>query len=93
MNRHLLALAFCCATPGPLATRATAGEQPKGPLAALPSKPGPHVARIEALGDNAWLNLGPPAADPAWGKAAPSSAHTSPSQTTSSAPRIQPTIA
>src|SRR5688572_17409810 len=45
------------------------GEEPKGPLANLPSKPGAHVEKIKALGDNEWLNLGPPTADPKWGKA------------------------
>jgi len=47
----------------------TAFAQDKGPLAELPSKPGPHIAKIEALGDNQWLNLGVPAKDPKWGKA------------------------
>lgn len=41
----------------------------KGPLAQLPSKPGTHIEKIKALGDNEWLNLGAPAADPKWGKA------------------------
>jgi hypothetical protein len=40
-----------------------------GPLAGTPSRPGPHVEKIKALGDNEWLNLGSPAADPKWGKA------------------------
>ena len=51
---------------GLLAFPATAAD---GPLAGLPSKPGPHVEKIKALGDNEWLNLGPPAADPKWGRA------------------------
>jgi hypothetical protein len=38
-------------------------------LSALPSKPGPHADRIAALGDDAWLDLGQPAADPKWGVA------------------------
>lgn len=42
---------------------------PGGPLADLPSKPGPHIDRIKALGDNEWLHLGTPAADPKWGTA------------------------
>jgi len=37
-------------------------------LAGLPSAPGAHIAQIQSLGDNQWLNLGAPAADPAWGK-------------------------
>jgi hypothetical protein len=42
----------------------------KGPLAWLPSKPGPHVARIKAMEDGEWLVLGPPAPDPRWGPGA-----------------------
>jgi hypothetical protein len=41
----------------------------KGPLADRPSKPGSHIEKIKALGDNQWLELGVPAADPQWGKA------------------------
>jgi len=41
----------------------------KAPLAGVPSQPGPHVGRIRELGDDAWLNLGRPAADPKWGVA------------------------
>jgi hypothetical protein len=37
-------------------------------LAPAPSPPGPHIAKIKALGDNEWLKLGSPAADPKWGK-------------------------
>jgi hypothetical protein len=40
-----------------------------GPLAGLPSKPGAHIAKIQALGDKTWLNLGTPARDPKWGMA------------------------
>lgn len=55
-----------------LAVSLTASAQDKvkkGPLAARSSKPGAHVEKIKALGDNQWLNLGAPAADPKWGKA------------------------
>lgn len=46
------------------------GEEPKkGPLSSLPSKPGAHLDKIKALGDNEWLSLGEPTADPRWGKA------------------------
>jgi hypothetical protein len=38
------------------------------PLAGLPSAPGAHLAKIKALADNTWLDLGSPAADPKWGK-------------------------
>ena len=66
MNRQLFALVCLCAPAGAWA------EEPanaKSPLAGLPSKPGPHLEKIKALGDNEWLNLGAPAADPKWGKA------------------------
>lgn len=48
-------------------------QEGNGPLAARPSQPGPHIERIKALGDNQWLNLGAPTADPQWGKARGSS--------------------
>src|SRR5437868_2787180 len=41
----------------------------QGPRKGLPSMPGPHVEKIRALADNAWLDLGPPAQDPKWGRA------------------------
>ena len=42
----------------------------KGPLAGLPSEPkGEHLAKIAALGDNEWVDLGQPAPDPKWGLA------------------------
>jgi hypothetical protein len=41
----------------------------KGPLAGLPSQPGPHIDKIKALEDNSWLELGTPGADPKWGRA------------------------
>ncbi len=51
-----------------------AGEEPaapkrQGPLAALPSPPGPHVQKLQTLGDGAWLVLGTPKADPKSGRA------------------------
>jgi hypothetical protein len=60
-----------------LASTTTAGEKAarKGPLANLPSPPGPHVAKIKAMKDGDWLMLGPPAPDPQWG-AAPGRAYT-----------------
>jgi len=48
-------------------------QDKKGPLAELPSKPGAHIEKIAAMGDNQWLRLGVPAADPKWGKARGSS--------------------
>lgn len=56
-----------------LLTVSAQGDEPKktitGPLATLPSKPGSHLEKIKALGENEWVNLGAPAADPKWGKA------------------------
>jgi hypothetical protein len=43
--------------------------EPKGPLADLPSKPGPHVQKIRALGDGEWLDLGKAKPDAKWGLA------------------------
>jgi hypothetical protein len=48
-------------------------QNTKGPLAELPRQPGAHIVKIKALGNNEWLNLGAPAADPKWGKARGSS--------------------
>jgi len=48
---------------------AEADGRAAGPLAALPGRPGPHVARIAAMGGDTWLDLGPPAADPNHGRA------------------------
>jgi hypothetical protein len=66
MNRSWLVLIAVA-----LGVAAGADEPPrrKGPLADLPSKPGPHVEKIRALGDNEWLSLGKPAPDPKWGSA------------------------
>jgi hypothetical protein len=44
------------------------GPERKGPLADMPSKPGTHMEKIKALGDNQWVCLGSPAPDPKWGK-------------------------
>jgi hypothetical protein len=71
MKRIVAALALMAVVvpAGAAAEAAPAKEERQGPLAALPSKPGPHVEKIKALGDNEWLNLGSPAPDPKWGKA------------------------
>jgi hypothetical protein len=53
----------------PAVARAAPAEGASPPLARLPRKPGPHVARIRALGDNTWLHLGKPRPDPKWGSA------------------------
>jgi hypothetical protein len=39
-----------------------------GPLLGCPSVPGPHMAKIAALGDREWLNLGHAAPDPVQGE-------------------------
>jgi hypothetical protein len=64
-------LSWCAAILGLMAAGVAAQSQPvtQGPLAGLPSQAGPHIQKIKALGDNAWLDLGAPAADPKWGKA------------------------
>jgi hypothetical protein len=41
----------------------------QGPLEGLPSAPGPHIGKIEALGNGEWIDLGAPDADPSWGVA------------------------
>ena len=40
-----------------------------GPLANLPSRPGPHVQKLRALDEDSWLELGVPEADPDRGTA------------------------
>jgi RNA polymerase sigma factor (sigma-70 family) len=39
-----------------------------GPFADMPSRPGPTIDKIKALGDNEWLNIGKAAADPKHGE-------------------------
>lgn len=60
----VLLLFFCLA-----AAASSGGAEPSGPLASLSSKPGPHIEKIKGLGDNEWLYLDAPAADPKWGRA------------------------
>jgi hypothetical protein len=56
--------------PGICAGLAMAGTSAtKSPMADRPSKPGPHLAKVKALGNNAWLNLGKPKPDPKYGAA------------------------
>lgn len=71
MKRPLYALALVgfAALTALQADTPTTREKPRGPLAALPSQPGPHIEKIKALGDNEWLKLGTPTPDPKWGKA------------------------
>jgi hypothetical protein len=68
MNRALSAYVLLCLG---LSATARADElaEAQAPLADVPSEAGPHVAKIQALGDNEWLNLDTPAADPKWGGA------------------------
>jgi hypothetical protein len=76
INRGLLKLTLLACAGAALAggpEGPTAREKPaavtRGPLKGLPSAPGPHVAKIKALADNTWLELGAPKPDPKWGKA------------------------
>jgi hypothetical protein len=66
MIKRLFAIVCLC-----LAAVGSAAEpvQRKGPLADLPSTPGPHVEKIKDLGNNQWLELDTPTADPKWGQA------------------------
>lgn len=64
----------CAASPGPVAARAIGPDgkpgEPvnrSGPLSQLPSRGGDHVAAVNAMGDDTWLDLGKPAPDPKWG--------------------------
>jgi hypothetical protein len=70
--RMLMIVAFGIMAAGELILAEPAADkktEPQGPLAGLPSAPGPHIEKIKALKDNTWLTLGAPAADPKWGKA------------------------
>ena len=68
--RESFSAAFCGVCVVLFGTAFAAADHPqKGPLAQLPSKPGPHIEKIISLPDNSWLNLGAPAPDPTWGKA------------------------
>jgi hypothetical protein len=74
MNKAFGVATLCMAFTAVAGTSQTLfAQDKKGPLTDLPSKPGPHVEKIKALGDNEWLKLGAPAADPKWGKARGSS--------------------
>jgi hypothetical protein len=48
---------------------AIAGAREKGPLANLPSESRSHIAKLQALSDDAWMMLDTPEGDPAWGRA------------------------
>ncbi len=69
VSRLVLSLIAAAAVAGALAPRGAslAGEEAVGPLAKLPSAPGPHLEKVKALGDGQWVNLGKPAPDPKWG--------------------------
>jgi hypothetical protein len=75
MRHHTIRHAFLMAISLFCLAGTTAAQTPadpparKGPLAGLPSKPGPNVDKIKNLADNSWLELGMPAADPKWGRA------------------------
>ena len=63
------ALAATAASAAPDAAEPTTKVAREGPLAGLPSAPGPHIEKIRALDNNEWVNLGAPAPDPKWGRA------------------------
>jgi len=72
MERRVLTLSLLAGAAMAAGSAPAAGQpapERKGVLAGLPSPPGPTIGKIKALGDNEWLNLGPPAPDPKWGKA------------------------
>lgn len=65
----LVAVSVLFLGPGRGVAEPPSNASAQGPLAGLPSKAGSHIDRIKALGDRSWLELGPPAADPKWGRA------------------------
>jgi len=65
----LMLLSVCVAAPAAGQETSAKRKNPMPPLADMPSPPGPHMTKIKALGDNQWLSLGVPQADPKWGKA------------------------
>jgi RNA polymerase sigma-70 factor, ECF subfamily len=67
MKSLIAAAIIITATTTTYVSAAQSAPKRSGPLAAMPSAPGPHIAKIKALGDNQWLNLGPAAPDPKWG--------------------------
>ncbi len=62
-------LLIALATVAVSAAEPTQAQEKKGPLADRPSAPGPHLAKIEALSSNQWVNLGKPKPDPKYGPA------------------------
>ena len=67
MHRTVILAAVLVAGLALAASRAGEPKERKGPLAELPSEPGEHIGKIEALGEGQWLNLGAPKPDPEWG--------------------------
>jgi len=65
--------AICLAFMVVASTSTVFAQDKKVLLSDLPSKPGEHIEKIKALGDNEWLKLGVPTPDPKWGKARGSS--------------------
>jgi len=62
-------LALLCTVGRAPAAEPAAGDKAENPLAKLPSKPeGRHIEKLKALGDDSWVDLGCPAADPRWGR-------------------------
>ena len=71
--KPILSATLRCALIAAISAATLAANPPekimRGPLAGVPSNPGPHIARIEAMKDNSWIELGAPMADPKWGRA------------------------
>ncbi|MEX2140576.1 MAG: kelch repeat-containing protein [Pirellulales bacterium] len=71
--QRILSTAHSCWLIASFTAAAVAADPPtkitRGPLVGVPSQPGPQIARIAAMAENTWLELGAPAADPNWGRA------------------------
>lgn len=52
-----------------ISTKTLFPDEIKGPLETLSKIPGEHIEKIKNLGENEWLSLGTPKADPKWGVA------------------------
>jgi hypothetical protein len=64
-----LAAAILCSTDASFAAEKPARDKPQGPFAQLPGPATSHLAKLAALGDESWIELGPPAPDSKWGTA------------------------
>lgn len=62
-------LGLVCSVLGSSAQTSSVAERSRAPLKDLPSESGSHIAKILALENDTWMNLGPPEGDPKWGRA------------------------